>query len=353
MRKLGEGGGCGFVVRLMGVAVKGLEEEDEGGSGTKDLIGSLFLVLPYYTVDLSKVLRHGGLPVGFVKSVGRMLCKGVEFVHGRGFVHRDMKPSNILYDNRSRTIKIADFGLARTGGGGMLVDDGDAHDSLGSDRVVSLWYRPPEVLAQQKFQGGSNSRYSSKVDVWGVGCMIAECVKGTVVFRSEDEKDAVDVIGMRFGRMMRFEDDDKCKSARNMLVSAGVSARVLKEMGEDYKVFKGHLDECQNSDYDSLLFTNKVAELRGSYFEGGGGHNVFTQESGLSSLSSSGAKVVMNCLKYNPARRVTARQLLTSEWWEETPAAYEQHDMPMFDEKGHFKQEMGGKVEPDDVTYDV
>lgn len=86
-------------------------------------------------------------------------------------MHRDLKPSNLLIDQKERTVKIADFGLARSFG---LPLKSYTHE------VVTLWYRAPEVLLGSKV-------YSPAVDIWSVGCIFFELAHMKPLFFGESE----------------------------------------------------------------------------------------------------------------------------------------------------------------------
>ena len=91
---------------------------------------------------------------------------GLSYIHSKMILHRDIKPQNILITN-SLNIKIADLGLGR--------EYGLPIKKL-SHKVITLWYRSPEIL------WGIN-KYSTKVDIWSLGCVIAEMGRnGDIMF---------------------------------------------------------------------------------------------------------------------------------------------------------------------------
>ena len=100
-----------------------------------------------------------------------MLC-GIAFCHSHRILHRDIKPQNILVD-RCGQLKIADFGLARVFG--MPI-------RCYTHEVVTLWYRPPEILL-------GSPHYSTGVDIWSVGCIWAEMMNYHPLFPGDSEID--------------------------------------------------------------------------------------------------------------------------------------------------------------------
>ncbi|KAF1446096.1 CDK5 kinase, partial [Pygoscelis papua] len=89
------------------------------------------------------------------------LLKGLAFCHSRNVLHRDLKPQNLLI-NRNGELKLADFGLARAFGIPVRCY---------SAEVVTLWYRPPDVLFGAKL-------YSTSIDMWSAGCIFAGSATG-------------------------------------------------------------------------------------------------------------------------------------------------------------------------------
>ena len=95
----------------------------------------------------------------FLQSYLRQLLDGIAYCHDHRVLHRDLKPQNLLIDNKG-CIKLADFGLARAFGLPMRAY---------THEVITLWYRAPEILL-----GGKT--YDMAVDVWSLGCIFAEMV---------------------------------------------------------------------------------------------------------------------------------------------------------------------------------
>lgn len=114
-----------------------------------------------------------------VKTLMLQLLSAVKHCHDNWILHRDLKTSNLLMNNRG-TIKVADFGLARRFGdpiglGGM------------TQLVVTLWYRAPEILL-------GATEYSTAVDLWSIGCIFAELLLKEPLFQAKGEIELISMI---------------------------------------------------------------------------------------------------------------------------------------------------------------
>jgi serine/threonine protein kinase len=117
-----------------------------------------------------------------VKQLMRQLLEAIAFLHSRCIIHRDLKCSNLLYNHRGE-MKVADFGLSRRIGRDNDVNDHSKPYNL-TPKVVSLWYRPPELLFGLE-------RYDQGVDIFGAGCIMGELLLGRPVMDGRNEMDQI------------------------------------------------------------------------------------------------------------------------------------------------------------------
>lgn len=123
------------------------------------LTGHVHMVFEYVDHDLTGVLRHPKIKfeAAHLKSLMAQLLVGLGYIHRRGVLHRDLKGSNILV-SRSGVLKIADFGLARFYAIGAKNDY--------TNRVITQWYKPPELLY-------GATLYGAEVDIFSAGCVVS------------------------------------------------------------------------------------------------------------------------------------------------------------------------------------
>uniref|UniRef100_A0A4W5K9Z4 Cyclin dependent kinase 16 n=1 Tax=Hucho hucho TaxID=62062 RepID=A0A4W5K9Z4_9TELE len=128
---------------------------------------SLTLVFEYLDKDLKQYLEDCGNSIHMhnVKLFLFQLLRGLNYCHRRKVLHRDLKPQNLLINDRGE-LKLADFGLARAK---------SIPTKTYSNEVVTLWYRPPDILL-------GSTDYSTQIDMWGVGCIFYEMSTGRPLF---------------------------------------------------------------------------------------------------------------------------------------------------------------------------
>lgn len=134
----------------------------------------LYLVFELMETDLHAVIRSGILQPIHKQFIAYQIIRCVRYLHNRHVIHRDLKPANILL-NSDCLAKLGDFGLART-----LVNlpvEQEAKNML-TDYIATRWYRSPEVLLGTK-------AYTVSMDMWAVGCIIAELLIGTPLYRGD------------------------------------------------------------------------------------------------------------------------------------------------------------------------
>lgn len=213
------------VVELKEIATCASEKE-----GERD---DVYLVFEYCDTDLSGLMdlsREKLIPwfdEETIKCYSYQLLVGLKFLHEMKIMHRDLKCSNILI-NKNNELKLADFGLSRS----LSSMDRDY-----TNKVITLWYRPPELLL-------GSSRYNSNVDMWSVGCIIGELLVGKAIFNKTTENDQLEMILDICGSegLETIETEKKNLLLKNMKLNKERKLRehlesIGKEkQGEDFKL---------------------------------------------------------------------------------------------------------------------
>mmetsp|Transcript_5567 Transcript_5567/g.13079 ORF Transcript_5567/g.13079 Transcript_5567/m.13079 type:complete len:518 (-) Transcript_5567:306-1859(-) len=146
--------------------------------------GKLNLVFECLDMDLREYLKRYGPLNTVLRTSALQLVEGLAYCHSRRVIHRDLKPQNVLVvlSHHSRSARpslarlvLADFGLARSFSVPLRVY---------THEVVTLWYRPPEILLGQV-------RYGPSTDVWSLGCIFAEMATGFALFPGDSEIDTI------------------------------------------------------------------------------------------------------------------------------------------------------------------
>jgi len=148
--------------------------------------GSFYLVFEYMDHDLMGLLESGMVNFNEMHnaSIMKQLLDGLNYCHKKNFLHRDIKCSNILMNNRGE-VKLADFGLAR------LYNAEDRQRPY-TNKVITLWYRPPELLLGEE-------RYGPAIDVWSCGCILGELFLKKPLFQANGEMMQLEMISRMCG----------------------------------------------------------------------------------------------------------------------------------------------------------
>jgi serine/threonine protein kinase len=237
-----------------------------------------------------------------VKSLTKQLLSAMEYIHRNHVVHRDIKLSNLLYNSKGQ-LKVADFGLART----LASPVDHESNSLLTTKVVTLWYRSPELLL-----GCTN--YSFSVDMWSVGCIFAELLTNEPLLPGNTEMEQIKRI---FGLL----------GSPSERIWPGVS---------DLSMFTTGVLDLQrqqqlyiyNNLSDALVpFLRKdAASLLSSAGSASSSSDVSRQESNVTLCLD----FVNSLLTYDPDLRATARNSLLHAYFRSSPLPTDPHLMPTF-----------------------
>lgn len=175
----------------------------------------IYLVFDFMETDLHAVIRANILEPVHKQFIVYQCLKALLYCHSGDLVHRDLKPSNLLL-NEECLCKVADFGLARSLKAMKLGEE----SSVLTDYVATRWYRAPEILL------GSTS-YTKAVDMWALGCIIAEMFIGKPLIPGTSTMNQLEKIISVTGKPT-VEDIASTKStfAETMLKSLPTSAKL-------------------------------------------------------------------------------------------------------------------------------
>ncbi|XP_020571931.1 cyclin-dependent kinase G-2-like isoform X2 [Phalaenopsis equestris] len=238
-------------------------------------LDAVFTVMEYMDHDLKGLIDTMKKPfhISEVKCLMVQLFAGVKHLHDNWVLHRDLKTSNLLFNNHGE-LKICDFGLSRQYGSPLK-----PYTQL----VVTLWYRAPELLLGAK-------EYSTAIDMWSLGCIMAELLTKEPLFPGKSELDQLDKIFRILGT-----PDEKIWPGFSRL--PGAKVKFVK------KPFK---------------LQEKFPRMSAASFLG------------RPCLSATGFNLLTKLLAYDPEKRITAEDALNHPWFHESPLPTTKDFMPRF-----------------------
>ncbi|XP_063319235.1 mitogen-activated protein kinase 14A isoform X3 [Pelmatolapia mariae] len=164
----------------------------------------VYLVTHLMGADLNNIVKCQKLTDDHVQFLIYQILRGLKYIHSAGIIHRDLKPSNLAV-NEDCELKILDFGLAR-----------HTDDEM-TGYVATRWYRAPEIMLNWM-------HYNMTVDIWSVGCIMAELLTGRALFPGTDHIDQLKLIMLLVGKpgpelLKKISSESPCGCALLLLKS--------------------------------------------------------------------------------------------------------------------------------------
>ena len=141
----------------------------------------IYLIFEFMETDQHAVIRGKLLENVHKQYVIYQILKGMKYIHSAEIIHRDLKPSNVLL-NSDCLAKVADFGLARSFG-----KDDTEGDVVFTEYIATRWYRAPEIVL-------GSQKYTKAIDMWSVGCILAEMITGKATFPGKSTLNQIELI---------------------------------------------------------------------------------------------------------------------------------------------------------------
>ena len=236
--------------------------------------------MPFLEHDLKTILSTLSEPFlpSETKLLLQQLTSALTHLHRNYILHRDLKTSNLLLNNRGE-LKLADFGMAR-----YTSNPPPVHLT---QLVVTLWYRAPELLL-------GTTTYDGAIDVWSIGCIFAELLTCDPLFQGKNEVDQLSLIFTLLGT-----PTSKSWPGFRSLPNAKALHPVLSRTPE---------------------LSSRLTAAKFPY------------------LSSAGLGLLAGCLNLNPAERPSAEELLEHSYFSEEPRAKPKEMFPTFPSKAGLEK---------------
>lgn len=164
---------------------------------------AVYLVQELMETDLQKIINQQNLSEDHIQYFVYQILRALKSLHSAQVIHRDLKPSNLLL-NSNCDLKVCDFGLARC----LASSDQSRENMVGfmTEYVATRWYRAPEIML-------SFQEYTTAMDIWSCGCILAEMIMGKPLFPGKDYHHQLWIILEVLGSPT-LEDFEQIKSKR-------------------------------------------------------------------------------------------------------------------------------------------
>ena len=231
-------------------------------------LDKIYIVMDFVDYELKSLIENKKILItnSHVKTLIYQLLSAVEYMHDKWIVHRDLKTSNLLIDNKG-VLKVCDFGLARKYGSPLR-----AYTHM----VVTLWYRAPELLLGTRV-------YTPAIDIWSLGCIFAELLLREPLLTGINELDQLDKIF----RLLGMPSESSWPGWRTLK-----HANAINFGGKNIKKYN----------MNRLGDKFPRAALPGDAF-----------------LTQVGVDLMNKMLSLNPDTRITAQDALKHKWFREPP----------------------------------
>jgi len=254
--------------------------------------GSIYMVMEFCDHDLTGLTDAGQkFTIPQIKCYMKQLLEGLAYCHAQKVLHRDIKGSNLLISNDGQ-LKLADFGLARA------YDSEKQHPY--TNRVITLWYRPPELLL-------GATMYGPAIDMWSAGCIFAELLLRKPILPGKNEFEQIDLIFKLLGTPDEHE-----------------------------------WPKCKELQYYDLILSQTPRKYQ----------NRFDEK--FSSLDPMAANLLRKLLMVDPEKRITADDALDHEYFWTDPAPAAPSELPKYPPSHEFtakrrrqaQQSNAGMIQP-------
>lgn len=248
---------------------------------------SIYMAFEYCEHDLLQIIHYHShpeikpIPIKNVKSLIWQILNGVLYLHKNWIFHRDLKPANIMVTSNG-CVKIGDLGLARK--------FNDPLQSLytGDKVVVTIWYRAPELLMGARY-------YTPAIDLWAVGCILAELLSLRPIFKGEEAK-----FDINNKKLVPFQKNQFLKIIEILGIPNESNWQNINNYPEYYS-FQQMLNGYSGNSNSNLLNWYKLI----------GGNNKLCY------------KLLEQLMIYDPNKRLTAESALFHEFFMESPKIVE------------------------------